>query len=156
MKLRDARNQARPDPAEVRPRRARKVAVGSAVALGMTAAGAVVSPAAVGAQTCAASTHSHDGYTVSDGNYTYGFASSYQTKGANGCQDTNVSWASQPGYMRGRYVNSSGAIVWGNATVHVEYGTQSPWKVIISNLTSGRRFNHGHHLQLFATTTWRY
>ncbi|MBN2623852.1 MAG: hypothetical protein JXA83_10805 [Acidimicrobiales bacterium] len=93
---------------------------------------------------------------MSDGTYTYGFASSYQTKGANGCYDTNVSWASQPGYMRGRYVNASGAIVWGNATAYVQSGTQSPWKVIISNLTSGRRFNHGHHLQLFATTTWRY
>lgn len=140
-----------------RTARVRKLAAGSGVAaLSLSAVGTVVSPAvAVAEPKCIAVSKTHSGNVASDGAHNYGFGTN-SVKVATDCRDTNVSYASQPGYMRGLYVDGAGVLRWGNATVYVQAGQQSPWKVIISNLSAGRTFNHGHSAQLFAKSTWRY
>lgn len=88
----------------------------------------------------ACSTHSHQTWYNEGGWY----SSSYQYKpSGTSCDDINTSWVSHSGSYKGQYysggtwVDGSAGWVWHNS------GTQSPWKVLISNLSSGAAYKIG-------------
>ncbi len=139
-------------------RRRRRVAVGGVAAIGASMASmfVVASPAAAA---CAGGYMiPHTNSSSSDGSRTYWWGyNQAKAPASGGCSDTNVEYSTDVGTMRGRYYSSSaGAWYWGSSTVPiVTAGDQSPWKVIISDLSDGTVFNHGH-TQLLSGTRWRY
>ena len=52
------------------------------------------------------------------------------------CNDVNLTWASSPGWVSGQYY--SGSWITGSAGwKYAPFGSQSPWQVLISNLSNG-------------------
>lgn len=150
-----ASGRAHTEQAPGRRRRARKVG-GAVMALGVAGTG-VVTGAELVAAACAVSTHEHSGQEIFyPGTIRNFHFSNERTKAprSQGCRDTNVSHSTMSSRMQGRYY-SNGPWRWANAQPDVYVGEISPWKVLISDLADGTRFNHGHGRKN-AWTTWRY
>lgn len=95
-------------------------------------------PAAPALAACA--THNHNTW-YNEGSW---YSSTWQTKpSGTTCNDINTSWVSHSGsykaqyYSNGSWVDGSAGWVWHNA------GTQSPWKVLITNLIVGAAYKNG-------------